>query len=67
MALRLPGKGLNLVFDLDLMPPNERQQLIDTVLDGKILIGHNIFGFDLYWLFHESANAHAPCWTPLFS
>jgi len=54
MALRLPTKKLNLVFDLDLLPANERQQLIDTVLDRKILIGHNILGFDLYWLFHQS-------------
>ena len=24
------------------------------MLEGKILIGHNILGFDLYWLFHQS-------------
>ena len=54
-GLYLPLTGQRLLFDLDHMAPADIQLLIDTVLDGKILIGHNIFGFDLYWLFHRSS------------
>ena len=42
------------VFDLDAMPAADRQRLIDTVLDGHVLVGHNVIGFDGFWLFQES-------------
>jgi DNA polymerase family A len=40
-------------FDLDAMPAGQRQQLIDAVIRGKILIGHNL-GFECSWLFAET-------------
>jgi hypothetical protein len=54
LALHDPATKMNFVFDLDKLPQHDRQSLIDIVLDGKILIGHNFIAFDYYWLRHES-------------
>jgi hypothetical protein len=43
------------IFDLDKLAPSARQRLIDTVLDGHTIIGHNVIGFDGFWLMQESA------------
>jgi hypothetical protein len=44
----------NYIFDLDALIPEDRQQLIDTVLDGHTIVGHNVIGFDGYWLMRQS-------------
>jgi DNA polymerase-1 len=47
-ALGGPCPG-NYIFDLDAFTPQDRQRLIDCVMDGHTIIGHNVIGFDGYW------------------
>jgi hypothetical protein len=51
VAVQLIDSGWLAAWDLDLPPVEERQRLLHDLVEGKILVGHNI-SFDLAWLSH---------------
>jgi hypothetical protein len=48
-------------FDLDRMPAEDRHRLIDVVIDGKVIVGHNVIGFDMNWLLAETTRRPRLC------